>query len=191
MARAAVLAFTLLATTASAHDGSGAVAPESAPAASASAVALYTLSATLVSIASAGASGLGGAALPTIAFDATGRPQPLALAGGFVLAAGLHFTLVHLVVPELTRFANVDGFRGEVTAARAEGWRVSRWAAFTALGGLGALAIGAGVEQVSFSSGQWAMLAGVAVTLVAGVVWTVLDAVFSWSGFVESRKAVR
>ncbi len=162
-----------------------------APPPPASSVALYSVSASLVSLASLGVSGAAGAAVPLLAFDSAGRPQPIAVAGGFFIAAALHFSIVHLVVPELGRLANVEGFVGEPSAARAEGWRISRWPAFAALAGLAVLGVGAGVEQVSFSSGQWAMIAGLGLTLVTGVVWTVLDAVFSWSGFVESRKAVR
>lgn len=183
MVRGVVVALALCAAQSFAEE---AVAPPP----SASSVALYAVSASLVSLASLGVSGVAGAAVPLLAFDAGGRPQPIAVAGGIFIAAALHFGIVHLVVPELGRLANVDGFAGTPSAARAEGWRVSSWPAFAALAGLAVLGVGAGVEQVSFSSGQWAMVAGLGLTLVAGVVWTVLDAVFSWSGFVESRKAV-
>lgn len=180
------VAFVLL-LTGTALAGETSVADRPVPGAT---LALYSVSATLVGLASFGVSGLAGASIPSAVFDAQGRPAPLALAGGLAVALALHVTLVHLVVPELGRLANDGALRGDAAAARASGWRVSRWAAFAALAGLGLFTTGAALEHSSFGGGQWPMLAGAGVLFVASVVWTVLDAVFSWTGFVASRRAV-
>lgn len=151
--------------------------------------ALYVGSATLLCVAAGTIAGLIGSTLPTARFEALGRPDPLALAGGFALGFAVNFGVLHLLLPEVGRLANTDGVTGSPVAARAEAWRVGRWAALASLVGLGTLTVGAGLEHGGFARGQELMLTGAATFLLSAITWDVLEAVFSWKGFVASRSA--
>ena len=164
-----------------------AVAPTPPPPVPPSAVALFAGSAALLVIAAGFTAGYAGAALPNARFDAVGRPDPLALAGGFAIGFALNLAVTHLLVPEFTPLGNGGGWVGSSEAARDEGWRVARWAGLAAVVGLATLTTGALLERSAFGRGQWLMLGGAGLFFAATLTWDVLEPVFAWRGFVSSR----
>ena len=160
------------------------------PAVPRSTIALYASTATVVAIATAALSTFAGSLLPTAVFEAQGRPDPLALAGGFAIASILNVAVMHLTLPFLTGVGATDGVASSTTAARETSWRASRWALAGAAVGLLTMTGGALAERDRFASGQWAMLVGAGTAIISMVAFDVLEAVFAWQGFVASRKAV-
>lgn len=175
----------LLATTVFAEEP----APAIAPPVPASAVALYAGSAALVLATSAAVAIFAGGALPNGRFEALGRPDPLALAGGLAIGLAVNLALSHLLVPELTELANRDGWSGSSVAARDEAWRAARWAAVAAAVGVVAMAAGALLERNHFGSGEGVMAVGGGLFLAGTITWDVLEPVFAWQGFARSRRA--
>ena len=153
-----------------------------------STVALYASTSTAVAIATAALATFAGSLLPTAAFNAQSRPDPLALAGGFAIASILNAAVLHLTLPFLTGVGATEGVASSTTAARETGWRASRWALGGAAVGLLTLTGGALAERDRFASGQWAMLVGAGTAIISMVAFDVLEAVFAWQGFVASRK---
>lgn len=154
-------------------------------------VALYAGTATALALATAALSSFAGSLLPTAVFNAQGRPDPLALAGGFVIAALLNVVVLHLSLPLLTTVVPAEGVTSSSTSARASAWRSSRWALIGAVVGLVTMTAGALAERDRFASGQWPMLLGAGTFLVSAVAFDVLEAVFAWQGLVASRQVVR
>lgn len=155
-----------------------------------STIALYASTATAVAIATAALSTFAGSLLPMAVFNAQGRPDPLALAGGFAIASLLNVAVLHLTLPFLTGVGATDGVASSTTVAREQGWRASRWALVGATVGLLTMTGGALAERDRFASGQWAMLLGAGTAIISMVAFDVLEAVFAWQGFVASRQAV-
>ncbi|MBE2248131.1 MAG: hypothetical protein IAE78_01200 [Myxococcus sp.] len=185
--RSVVLVLLLMAPLALAQGVSEAV-DAGAPPVPAGTVALYASAATAAALATAALASFAGALLPTAAFEARGRPDPLALAGGFAIAALLNAAVLHLAVPLLTAMGQSGDVAASTKAARANAWRASRWALLGAAVGLVVLTAGAVAERDQFGSGQWPMLAG-AGTLVASMgTFDVLEAVYAWQGFVAARR---
>lgn len=151
-------------------------------------VALYASTATVAAVTTAGVAALAGSLLPTLVFNQQGRPDPLALAGGFTVAVLVDVIVLHLTLPLLTTLGTVDGVTADPSTARAHAWRSSRWALIGAAVGAVMLTGGAIAERDRFASGQWAMLAGAGTLLISGVAFDVLEAVFAWQGFVAARR---
>lgn len=158
------------------------------PAVPRSTIALYASTATVVAIATAALSTFAGSLLPMAVYDAQGRPDPLALAGGFAIASILNAAVLHLTLPFLTGVGATDGVASSTTAAQEKGWRASRWALVGAAVGLLTMTGGALAERDRFATGQWAMLLGAGTAIISMVAFDVLEAVFAWQGFVASRR---
>ncbi len=151
--------------------------------------AAFVTSAVLVS----GAAGLISVYAGTRPGDAvaqsTGRPSPFVSAAGFGLALALNFALTHLLIPQLVMFGDTELRAGDVTAAREEAWRRSRWALLGSGLGLVTTFVGAGLEQAEFGRGQGVMLAGLLVMFVGVIVADVLEATGAWRGYLDTRSA--
>lgn len=109
--------------------------------------------------------------------DATGRPSPIISTLGVALGVGLNFGAVHLTLPLLTRFID-----GDVSAARAGGWRLSRWGLVAQGAGVLAMAVGSGLEAREFGSGQALLLSGIVTALLGALAVDVLELVGAWQG---------
>ena len=119
---------------------------------------------------------------------ANGRPEPFVTATGLVAALGVHFALVHWLVPELTRLGNTSAALGDVTAARARAWELGRWAWLGGALGAASTMIGAGIEHASFGSGQGVMLGGLVAVFFSALAADVLEIVGAWQGATASRR---
>lgn len=117
-----------------------------------------------------------------------GRPEPFVTATGLVAALGVHFALVHWLVPELTRLGNTSAALGDVTAARARAWELGRWAWLGGALGAASTMIGAGIEHASFGSGQGVMLGGLVAVFFSALAADVLEIVGAWQGAGSSRR---
>jgi hypothetical protein len=148
--------------------------------------ATYAAVAVASTLAAGALSGLAGAALPLARFDASGRPDALAVATGFVIGFAVNVTLLHLLLPEVAAWAASEGTSAS-GAARAEAFRWSRWPGLAALVGLTALVIGGALERQAFGEGQALMLAGAGVFSVSILSWDVLEAVGAWRGVTAAR----
>ncbi|MDP3232972.1 MAG: hypothetical protein Q8N26_09355 [Myxococcales bacterium] len=187
MHRLALLSLLLVALTARAQGVTESL-DAGVPAVPRSTIALYASTATVVAIATAALSTFAGSLLPMAVFDAQGRPDPLALAGGFAIASILNAAVLHLTLPFLTGVGATDGVASSTTAAQEKGWRASRWALVGAAVGLLTMTGGALAERDRFATGQWAMLLGAGTAIISMVAFDVLEAVFAWQGFVASRR---
>ncbi|MDP3499104.1 MAG: hypothetical protein Q8S33_02175 [Myxococcales bacterium] len=187
MHRLALLSLLLVALTARAQGVTESL-DAGLPAVPRSTIALYASTATVVAIATAALSTFAGSLLPMAVFDAQGRPDPLALAGGFAIASILNAAVLHLTLPFLTGVGATDGAASSTTTAQEKGWRASRWALVGAAVGLLTMTGGALAERDRFATGQWAMLLGAGTAIISMVAFDVLEAVFAWQGFVASRR---
>lgn len=140
--------------------------------------ASYVAAALGVAAAAGAASVFTAVGLHQVPVQGTGRPEPYVTATGLVAALGVHFTLVHLLVPELTRLRGP----GDVAGARARGWELSRWAWLAGALGATTTVIGAGVEQDAFGQGQGLMLTGLFTVFLSALVADALELFGAWQG---------
>lgn len=131
---------------------------------------LSAAAATTLSVIAAGA--ITGAPV-----DATGRPSPLISTLGVAVGVGLNFGVVHLTLPWLTNLVD-----GDVDAARAGAWRLSRWGLVAQGVGVLAMVVGSGLEAREFGGGQALLLSGIVTALLGGLVVDVLELVGAWQG---------
>lgn len=120
---------------------------------------------------------------PHASFEATGRPEPLALAGGIALGVVTDALLTFLVLPELYRLGGDDVARVDVGAVRGEVWRLARWPALGAAAGALTLGIGAALEHQAYGRGQVAILVGLLGVFISAGVFEVMSAIGGVHGY--------
>lgn len=120
---------------------------------------------------------------PHASFEATGRPEPLALAGGVLLGAVTDALLTFLLLPELYRVGGDDVARVDVGAVRGEVWRLARWPALTAAASAVTLGIGAALEHQAYGRGQVAILVGLLGVFISAGVFEVMSAIGGVHGY--------
>lgn len=164
------------------------VAPgELAPPVSPARRALWATGAVGVSLASCGVAIGAGALIQNASFQAAGRPDPVVLAGALGVAMGVNMALTWLLLPQLARLGDLDGWRGDPGEGRRSAWRLARWAALGAAAGVVAFGVGGVLDKGEYGRGQGLMIVGGVAFLVSFIVWDVLDAVGAWAGTVGSR----
>lgn len=157
------------------------------PCASTWAMGKVAAAGTGVLLGSAALATAAGLSVSSVYFQAHGRPDPLVFSGGAALGLFTGVLLTQWLVPEVTRLANDALYRGEVSVARAEGWRRARWPALAAVMGTLGLGTGALLEKASFGQGQTWMLVGGVTVVVSVVVYAVVELLGALEGYQASR----
>lgn len=138
----------------------------------------YALAATGITAASTAVAIGVGVLLHSVPYSIDGRPNPWVTTGGFAVAVGLNAALTHLAVPLVAQALRQTG---TVADLRDHAWKTSRWALLGGGVGVATFALGSALEQSSFGRGQGVMAAGAVLSVLALLVWDVLEIVQTWA----------
>ncbi len=145
----------------------------------------------LTTVSLVGATALGGGAVALVhsaAFQATGRPDALRLSGELVVGVTLGVLVTQLLTP-LSVLAVDEGVPGGVAAARAGGWRLSRWPLLGTALGVGLMAVGGALERGDFGSGQVWLVGGGGTLLASWIAYCITEAIGVADGYAQHRRA--